>query len=349
MEIRTNVSLRAMNTFGMEVKAACLAEYSSAGDLRSLFPAGELRSDLPRPWYHIGGGSNLLFTKDFEGTVLHSSICFTSEPEPAGDGKVKVRVGAGVIWDDFVAWSCERGLWGAENLSLIPGETGAAAVQNIGAYGVEVADIISEVECFEPVTGKQVSLPVSECGYGYRQSRFKGEWKGRYIVTSVTFLLSGNYSPRLDYGNVRSAVESVTAGATLTPGVIRDAIISIRNSKLPDPATVGSAGSFFKNPFVSEDVFRHVSQVAREDGLGDVPHFVSQDGSIKIPAAWLLEKCGWKGAVMGNAGVWGKQPLVLVNATGKATPQEILALEEAMVRSVRERFSIRLEPEVEHI
>lgn len=349
MEIRTNVSLRAMNTFGMEVKAACLAEYSSVEELRSLFPEGNLRSDLPRPWHHIGGGSNLLFTKDFEGTVLHSSICFTEEAEPTEDGKVKVRVGSGVIWDDFVAWTCRRGLWGAENLSLIPGETGAAAVQNIGAYGVEAADIISSVGCFEPATGKELTLDVSECGYGYRRSRFKEEWKGRYIVTSVTFMLSGNYSPRLDYGNVRSAVESVTKGADLTPGVIRDAIISIRNSKLPDPSEVGSAGSFFKNPFVSGDVFRHVADVARKDGLGDVPHFLSPDGSIKIPAAWLLEKCGWKGAVMGNAGVWGKQPLVLVNATGKATPDEILALEAAMVRSVQERFSILLEPEVEHI
>ena len=353
MEIIRDYDLTARNTFGMKVHCACLVEYDSVGELEKLY-AGHLY-DLPKPVLHIGGGSNLLFTKDFPGTVFHSRIRFIEPDFQSTD--CFVEVGAGVVFDDFCGWAAENNLWGAENLSYIPGETGAAAVQNIGAYGVEVKDIIYKVKCFDAVTGRMVEFSRDECGYGYRESLFKTDRKGRYVVTSVVFRLHRTPAPVLDYGHIRSAVEE-EAGVSgdellkvLMPGLVRKVITDVRKTKLPEPSETGSAGSFFKNPVVPKSAYDKVVSVARLS-LGDsctVPGYDAGSGFVKIPAAWLIEQCGWKGYIEGNVGVYGKQPLVLVNVTGNASPDEVVALERKIIRSVMEKFDIQLHPEVEHV
>ena len=411
MEIRYNIDLTDRNTFGMRVKAACVVEYDSIGDLAEI--RGLLSPDadrvgpvqdgdatgtqerpdrkLPAPVLHIGGGSNLLFTKNFPGTLLHSRIKFIRAAEAIGNDMddsaasqgsdfpghrdIMVEVGAGTTFDDFCRWAAEKGLWGVENLSHIPGETGAAAVQNIGAYGVEIKDVIDKVNCYDMVLGREVSFKACECGYGYRDSLFKRDRKGRYIVTSVIFRLSADPKPILDYGHIRSAVESVRTdrgiqkGSVpsgpavqnglevgkvvpgLTPAIIRDVITGIRKEKLPEPDETGSAGSFFKNPVVPKSDYDRVASIAALY-LGEgctVPHYDAGSGFVKIPAAWLIEQCGWKGYREGNVGVYDRQPLVIINATGKATPDEVIALEDKIVSSVHSRFGITLTPEVEHI
>lgn len=330
----------------MDVKAACLIEYDSVEELSGIFndPA------LPRPFFHIGGGSNLLFTKDFQGTILHSRIRFI---EYVDGSSVAVRAGAGVVWDDFCAWCADNNLWGAENLSLIPGEVGAAAVQNIGAYGREAKDVIRSVECFDTEEHKLVTLPVEACGYGYRESFFKREGKGRFIVTAVGFVLSKEYSPELDYAHLKdSAIDAYGKDAVdegrLSPALLRDLIIKVRKGKLPDPAETGSAGSFFRNPVISKDDYSHIAYLAQKEGLGSVPRFAVGE-LVKVPAAWMIEKCGWKGFKEGNVGVYERQPLVIVNLTGDAAPCEVTGLEERIIASVREKFGVILNPEVEHV
>ena len=378
--------LTGMNTFGMKVKARCFMEYDSVADLVDI-EFGE----LARPVLHIGGGSNLLFTDDFKGTVLHSKIdfieildkcqCTPADASSEGNGSsdtVQVSVGAGVVFDDFCAWAAKEGLWGVENLSYIPGEVGASAVQNIGAYGVEVKDVIRTVYCYDTVEEAFVHFDVSECGYGYRDSFFKRpEYKGRYIVTHVVFNLSRDPRPRLDYGHMAERVTEAMAGSdNMTPALIRKVIIKIRKEKLPEPSVMGSAGSFFKNPVVSAEHFARIEAAAKAEFGEDykVPHYVvpadchsipenpacpSADGScvevgekqnlIKIPAAWMIEQCGWKGRRSGGAAVYDKQPLVIVNYTGEAFPEEIIGLERRIVESVRKKFGVELHPEVEHI
>ena len=363
MDIRESYSLKKRNTFGMDVSCACYVEYCSEEELVEFFSSGR-QHGLPLPFLHIGGGSNILFTGDFPGTVFHSGIRFISEIRPCGttahdaDGPgsaaVLVEVGAGTLWDDFCAWCAERGLWGPENLSGIPGETGAAAVQNIGAYGVEFKDVVREVRCFDAVTCSIKTFRQQECKYGYRDSIFKQSAKGRYIVTSVVFGLSTEGGPRLEYGHVKSAVEnalSESSQETLTPLLVRSVILGIRDSKLPDPGKTGSAGSFFKNPVVPKIFYEKVEHYAKSKYGQDyeVPHFDAGSGFVKIPAAWLIDQCGWKGYREGNVGVYEKQPLVLVNLTGKALPGEIVALEKKIAASVLNLFGIELEPEVEHI
>lgn len=299
---------------------------------------------------HIGGGSNLLFTGDFPGTVLHSAIRHI-EVISDSDDEVLVRVGAGVEFDKLCEWAAGRSLWGPENLSHIPGEAGAAAVQNIGAYGVEAKDIIREVRAFDLVSRKFLTFSVEECNYGYRDSFFKSpEGKDRYIITGIVCAFRRNGSPILEYGNLRETI--LSRCPCPTPSDVREAIISIRRTKLPEVGEVGSAGSFFKNPVVSREVFGNVVRVSGRDEAS-VPHYpVPGPGGepwVKIPAAWLIDQCGWKGAVRGRAGVWPSQPLVIINASGEASPEEILALEECIRMSVSDRFGIVLSPEVEHI
>ena len=383
--------LTKMNTFGMRVKARCFIEYDSVADLVDI----EF-DELARPVLHIGGGSNLLFTDDFKGTVLHSKIDFIEildechripeapafassgtpypvnhpknpqifgDPEKVGkcllhtngtssadfsqSSKVLVSVGAGVVFDDFCEWAAKEGLWGVENLSYIPGEVGASAVQNIGAYGVEVKDVIRKVYCYDTQEEEFVHFDVEECGYGYRDSIFKSpEVKGRYIVTHVVFALSREPKPMLDYGHLREAIQS-----NLTPSVIRKAIIRIRKEKLPEPSVKGSAGSFFKNPVVPVEHFLEIEEAAKAESGTDykVPHYDLPDGMVKIPAAWMIEQCGWKGKRSGGAAVWEKQPLVIVNHTGEAYPEEIVGLEKRIIASVKARFGVELHPEVEHV
>lgn len=340
--------LTKMNTFGMKVKARCFMEYDSVADLVDI----EFE-ELARPVLHIGGGSNLLFTDDFKGTILHSRINFIeildeSHPEQS-DGSlssVLVSVGAGVVFDEFCQWAAKEGLWGVENLSYIPGEVGASAVQNIGAYGVEVKDVIHKVYCYDTIEEEFVSFSVEECEYGYRDSMFKNPAvKGRYIVTHVVFALSRTPMPRLDYAHLKDVVESVT------PAGIRKAIIKIRKEKLPEPSVMGSAGSFFKNPVISSEHFRNMEMAAKAEHGEDykVPHYDLPDGTVKVPAAWMIEQCGWKGRRSGGAAVYSNQPLVIVNYTGEAYPEEIISLERRIIASVKEKFGIELHPEVEHV
>lgn len=337
------------NTFGLAVRAACMLEYDSAAELQALLTDPRFGGELPLPLLHIGGGSNLLFTGDFPGTVLHSRIGGI-EAEDLGDGTVRVRVGSGVVWDQFCVWAAEKGYWGPENLSSIPGEVGAAAVQNIGAYGREVKDLIETVECLDLRSAVPVVIPGDECGYGYRESRFKGEWKGRYVVTAVVFRLRTNPWMELDYGHVRGALIARYGGDIgLTPAQVREVIADIRAGKLPSPSEIGSAGSFFRNPFVLPEQYAHIAAIAKRESLGPVPHFVMEDGTVKVPAAWLIEQCGWKGYREGNVGVYQKQPLVIVNATGRALPEEIVTLKDKIIGSVRTRFGVQLCPEVEII
>ena len=373
-----------MNTFGMKVKARCFIEYDSVADLVDI----EFE-ELARPMLHIGGGSNLLFTDDFKGTVLHSKIDFIEildecqcvpvssyhceDPLPCHceelaschceersdvtiSSPVLVSVGAGVVFDDFCAWAAKEGLWGVENLSYIPGEVGASAVQNIGAYGVEVKDVIRKVYCYDTVEEEFVNFSVEECEYGYRDSIFKDpEVKGRYIVTHVVFALSREPKPVLDYGHLKDALSSHCQfdcnEKSLTPSLIRKAIIKIRKEKLPEPSVKGSAGSFFKNPVISISDFQRIEASAKTELGADykVPHYDLPDGTVKVPAAWMIEQCGWKGKRSGGAAVWDKQPLVIVNYTGDAYPEEIIGLEKRIVASVKAKFGVELHPEVEHI
>ena len=348
-----------MNTFGMKVKARCFVEYDSVADLVDIEFA-----ELARPILHIGGGSNLLFTDDFKGTVLHSRIDFI---EILDEGEeVLVSVGAGVAFDDFCAWAAKEGLWGVENLSHIPGETGASAVQNIGAYGVEVKDVIRTVCCYDTLEEEFVRFRVEDCGYGYRDSVFKSpEIKGRYIVTHVVFALSRKPAPRLDYGHLREAVDANLEQRdgvdenSLTPALIRKTIIRIRKEKLPEPSVMGSAGSFFKNPVVPMEHFLKIEAATKAEYGQDykVPHYLIsceaedrvEKSLVKIPAAWMIEQCGWKGRRSGGAAVYDKQPLVIVNYTGEAYPEEIIGLEKRIVSSVKAKFGVELHPEVEHI
>ena len=381
-----------MNTFGMKVKARCFIEYDSVADLVDI----EFE-ELARPVLHIGGGSNLLFTDDFKGTVLHSKINFieildecqsapvapshsvapspypgvgkchfrtndtsSDEIESSSPGQINandevlVSVGAGVVFDDFCDWAAKEGLWGVENLSYIPGEVGASAVQNIGAYGVEVKDVIRTVYCYDTVEEEFVKFDVSECEYGYRDSIFKNpEIKGRYIVTHVVFALSRVPQPKLEYGHLDAAVKEAQAAkdAALTPALIRKVIIKIRKEKLPEPSVVGSAGSFFKNPVISAEHFDRIEAAAKAEHGADckVPHYNLEGGSVKVPAAWMIEQCGWKGRRSGGAAVWDKQPLVIVNYTGDAYPEEIIGLERRIIESVNKKFGVELHPEVDHI
>ena len=290
---------------------------------------------------HIGAGSNLLFTKDFDGVVLHSRICFARALEEDAEG-VNIEAGAGIVMDDLIAQVADMGLYGLENLSHIPGEVGASAVQNVGAYGVEAKDVIREVHAVAVESGEECVFSNADCRFGYRDSIFKNEWKGQYIITSVVFHLSKQPQPRLDYGNLRQAL----AGKEPTPMNIREAVIAIRKQKLPEPTELGSAGSFFKNPIIPSEHFLSILQQEQKTAA-EIPHFETADG-IKIPAAWLIEQCGWKGKRQGGAQVYEKQPLVIVN-TGNATAQDIITLAADIAESIAQRFQITLHPEVNYI
>lgn len=326
------------NTFGLSVRASRFIEYGSVDDLQQVVRM--MREEHPEPpVLHIGGGSNLLFLSDFDGTVLHSAIAGIECRR--ADAGVSLRVGASVVWDDFVAYCVEQGFHGVENLSLIPGEVGAAAVQNIGAYGVEAKDVIVSVEAVDLQTGEPRTFDVEECGYGYRESVFKGALRGRYAVTYVCFRLSEHFVPRLDYGGIREALraEGIRPDAA-TAEDLRRVVIAIRQAKLPDPKVEGNAGSFFKNPVVDRALYGRIKA-----GWPDVPCYEVDAQHVKIPAGWLIERCGWKGRSLGRAAVHDRQALVLVNKGG-ATGRELLGLCEAIRDDVHRRFGIMLSPEV---
>ena len=338
-----NKDLSGMNTFRMRVSCRCFVEYESVEELKAVLSD----SSLPRPFFPLGGGSNLLFTKDYPGTVLH---CGMKTIKGLGSGRVYAD--AGVVWDDFCAWCASKGLWGPENLSYIPGEVGASAVQNIGAYGREAGELIESVSCVEAGTSNVVVIPAWECGYAYRDSRFKHDWKGRYFVTGVTFRLSEEPKPELDYGHVREAVKEkygTDDPDLLTPAMIREVVTDIRKGKLPEVSELGSAGSFFRNPYVDARSLEAIRNKAQEENLGNVPSFTIGGDCFKVPAAWLIDKCGWKGKELGGAAVFEKQPLVLVNKSGEASPDEVIALEEEIRATVKAKFGVTLEKEVEYV
>lgn len=332
-----NYSLLPYNTFGMNVQAARFVEYDSADELSAFLQQPQ---HLLPPCLHIGGGSNLLFTTDYLGTILHSAIKgFNIIKED--DNWVEVRVGAGEIWDDFVTYAIENNWYGTENLSLIPGEVGASAVQNIGAYGVEVKDLITQVETIEISTGNKRIFTNAECNYAYRSSIFKQELKGKYIVTHVTYRLSKKTTFKLDYGNIRTELEK--EGCSLTLSSLRNIIVRIREAKLPDPKVLGNAGSFFMNPIISLQQFNELTKK-----YPDMPHYPAGEGWVKVPAGWMIDQCGWKGKHIGRAAVHEKQALVLIN-TGGATSEEIIHLANEIVRSVKNQFGIEIHPEVNFI
>lgn len=327
-------SLLRYNTFGIDNACKEIYEPASINELLDIMPI--LRQE---PLLVVGGGSNLLLTKDFEGNVLHVSIKGIDVIN-AEDG-VYLRCGAGEVWDDIVAFAVDNGFYGMENLSLIPGEVGASAVQNIGAYGKEAKDVISKVEAVEIATGNLCSFTPAECQYAYRYSRFKGEWKDQYVITHVTYHLSKTFVPLLDYGNLRGVLGiGDTDQQHVTASDVRRAIIEIRNSKLPDPKIEGNAGSFFMNPVVAREKF-----VALQKEYPAMPHYYVDENHEKIPAGWMIEQSGWKGKCLGRAGVHDKQALVLVNKGG-ATGQEIVTLCNTIRTDVFNRFGVMIYPEV---
>lgn len=333
---RYNYSLRGHNTFGMDVNAQEFITYDTVDEL--IATLNEIK-DKGQRILHIGSGSNLLFTKNFDGVVLHSNIKFIQYVSQDSQ-EIIVKVGAGVVWDDFCALMAQNNYYGCENLSYIPGEVGAAAVQNIGAYGVEIESFIQEVETIEIATALPRVFKVQECEYGYRDSIFKDQLQGQYIVTAVIFRLSTTPVLHLDYGQLKDLQSSAE---TPTAQEIRDAVIAIRKSKLPEPNELGSAGSFFKNPVVPIEVFNDLAAIYSE-----IPHFIINDKLVKIPAAWLIDQCGWKGKCHGGAAVYEKQPLIIVNKN-QATPTDIMELASLIQQSVYNKFSINIYPEVNYI
>ena len=322
------------NTFGIDVRAERFVEYVSVEELAD-FVRGESKNEC-LPLFHIGGGSNLLFTGDFSGTLLHSAIKGIERVGDDDSGNVYVRVGAGEVWDDFVEYAVAQGWYGIENLSLIPGEVGASAVQNIGAYGVEAKDFIASVETVCLIDGTKRVFDNAECEYGYRTSVFKTKLKGAYAVTHVVFRLSCEFRPLLTYGNVSACLPE---GEEVTPQLLRRTIINIRESKLPDPKVQGNAGSFFMNPVISQDKFETIRAE-----YPNMPYYELPDG-VKVPAGWMIEQCGWKGRNLGRAGVHDRQALVLVNLGG-ATGEEVLELCDEVRKSVKEKFGVEIHPEV---
>ncbi len=336
MKIEENYSLLHHNTFRLDVKTRWFVEYESEDDLKKLLSDEYFFSQA---FWHIGQGSNLLFLGDFNGIIVHSAIRDITILEES-DQSVSVKVGAGIVWDDFVGYCVTRGWGGIENLSLIPGEVGAAAVQNIGAYGSEVSDCITEVHAYSLETGEKCIFTNAECRFEYRKSFFKKEPnKGKYFVTHVVFELNKQPVYNLEYGNLKEMLQ----GKEINLETVRNAVIAVRESKLPDPKVIGNAGSFFMNPYIC---------IAHYEGLKkkypDIPHYPVNEEVVKVPAAWLIDRCGLKGRIMGGAAVHEKQPLVLVNQ-GNATGDEIASLAEEIQKKVMEQFRIELQPEVNYI
>lgn len=332
MEIKQDISLRNYNSFGIDVKAGLFVEIKSAEDLYQLVSTAEYRSN---PSFILGGGNNILFTKDFEGLIIKNSIAGIKIIKEEGPD-VFIEASAGEDWDQFVEYCAENKYWGIENLSLIPGTAGAAPIQNIGAYGTELTDIFEYLRGFDLITENEKTFTNDECRFSYRNSIFKKELKGSFIITSIVLKLSKVPIPNLRYSELKKTV----GDGVVNIKQIRDVVCSIRRKKLPDPKFIGNAGSFFKNPVIS---ILEYDNLKRE--YPDLPGFSSSTDNIKISAGWMIEQCGLKGYRKGNAGVYDKQALVFVNYGG-ATGQEILDLAEIVKEAVYNKFSIRLDTEV---
>lgn len=328
----TDIDLTPRNSFHVRQRAARLVEFDTADDLRSLFADG-----APARWTVLSGGNNILFTRDYDGLLLTPVACGIETLDDNGRTAL-VRVDAGVEWDDLVEWAVARGLWGIENLSLIPGKAGAAPVQNIGAYGCEAKDAIERVHLFRTDTLREETLEAAACRFGYRESIFKHELRGRAVITAIEIRLSHTAAPKLGYGDVEREV-AARGGATLRN--IREAITAIRRAKLPDPAERGNAGSFFKNPVVDRAVADALSE-----SWPDMPRYPAADPSkVKLAAGWLIDRAGMKGYAEGRVGVHERQALVLVNLGG-ATGGEVIAFARRVQQAVGERFGIAIDTEV---
>lgn len=333
IEVRGNFDLKAYNTFGIGVFCRYFVKSDNEGELAAFVADYELK---PEEVLILGGGSNFLFTSDFPGVVFYP-VMEGIEVVKEDEEEVQVRVGSGVVWDDFVAWAVEHGYGGVENLSLIPGHVGATPVQNIGAYGVEVGDVIERVEAIDLIVGESMEIDAVSCRFGYRDSLFKSEWKNRFIVTRVIFRLRKRPEFNLSYGNVKEEVDRL--GEVCLKNV-RRAIVHIREMKLPDVKELPNAGSFFKNPIIAR---------GQADALlkkyPTLPMYPWDADRVKVAAGWLIEAAGWKGKVMGKAAVHDRQALVLVNK-GNASGAEIAQLANEIKKSVFLKFGIWLEPEV---
>lgn len=332
--ITKNVSLKDYNTLNLSVKTKYFAQPKTTQETIAILKSDTAKSNSI---FILGGGSNILFQSDFDGLVVHPcllDINILSETEDA----IEVEVGAGVEWDSFVEWAVDRNLYGIENLSLIPGNIGACPVQNIGAYGVEVKDVITNVQGIYLDSLKEFSIPNTDCKFEYRNSIFKQELKNKILITSVQFKLHKTGELNLNYGSIQKDVEALGERTLLNA---RKAIIAVRNSKLPDPKEFGNVGSFFKNPIVDIAIANTVFK-----NYPNAPSYVISESLVKIPAAWLIEQVGWKGRSLGNAAVHKNQALVLINFNGAATGVEILELADAIVADVEKEFGISLEKEV---
>lgn len=330
----TNKSLLKLNTFGVEAVAKYYAGVKTEGALELLAKSTEFNTE---PLLILGGGSNILFTKDFPGLVVHIQIPGISVSDEVDD--VFVTAGGGVIWNDLVQYCVDHGYAGIENLSLIPGTVGAAPVQNIGAYGVELMDIFVSCRAFDIPKKTMKVFDHSACQFSYRDSFFKNEGRGKYIITEVTLRLSKTPRLNLSYGAIQSELERKRINQPSLRDVA-DVVSSIRVNKLPDPTSIGNSGSFFKNPIISAKEFHRIESI-----FPDIVYYPVQSDRFKLAAGWLIEKCGWKGKRIGNTGTWKNQALVLVNH-GNASGSEVYDISEKIIGSVYAKFGVRLEREV---
>ncbi len=335
MPLQQNVSLKPYNTFAMDVRARYFAAFSSLEELQELLQRPEVQH-LPK--MVMGGGSNVLFTQDYDGLILKNNIGGI-ELINCDEGYTLVKAGSGVNWHDLVLFTIELGLGGIENLSLIPGTVGAAPLQNIGAYGVELKDVFENLEAVNLETNQLESFNHAQCKFGYRESIFKNEAKGKYIVVSVTLRLRKNPVFNTSYGAITQTLANLHI-SELSPKAISEAVSYIRRSKLPDPAKIGNAGSFFKNPEIPLAQYE-----ALQKQYPAIPSYPTMPGQVKVPAGWLIEQAGWKGQRFENYGVHKDQALVLVNYGG-AQGNQVKELAYKIIASVEEKFGIRLHPEV---
>jgi UDP-N-acetylmuramate dehydrogenase len=335
MQVHQNYSLKKYNTFGIDANAKYFATFSSADKLEELLDNSK---NVPSKMV-LGGGSNILFIKDYEGLVLKNEITgiqIISEE----DGFVYIKVGAGEVWHHFVMYCIEKNFGGIENLSLIPGNVGASPMQNIGAYGVEIKDVFYELEAFHLEEKTIQKFSAKDCEFGYRESIFKKKYKDQFAILNVTYRLRKNPEFNISYGAIEDELKKMNI-ETLSVNAISEAVIHIRTSKLPDPKIIGNAGSFFKNPVLSNLELRELKILSPEK----ISFYKTDEEHAKIPAGWLIEQCGWKGFRKGDAGCYDKQALVLVNY-GTATGKEIYNLSEEIKISVKEKFGVDLEREV---
>jgi len=332
LDIQNNISLKPYNTFGIDVNAKRFIEVTSLNELREVV-------SKEKNIFLLGGGSNMLLTNDIDSLVVFLNLR-GKEVIVESDTHKEIKIQAGENWHEFVMWCVKKNLGGLENLSLIPGNVGACPIQNIGAYGVEVKDTICEVEALEITSNQLRTFTNKECGFGYRNSVFKNELKGKYIITSVTFTLtSENHKINTNYGVIEN---ELNAKGISTPSIkdISDAIIKIRKSKLPDPAEIGNCGSFFKNPVIDIELFKTLQKK-----YPNIPNYPISATQVKVPAGWLIEQAGFKGKRFGDAGIHKNQALVLVNYNN-ATGKEIHILAKKIQQTIHDVFSIQLEIEV---